>query len=51
MSRRLWVERTEDGTWEAHSDDVDLGPRGLHEVVEPLPEQGPGLVQPGHGGC
>ncbi|MFP1709739.1 OsmC family protein [Gardnerella swidsinskii] len=21
MSRRLWVERNEDGTWEAHSDD------------------------------
>lgn len=21
MSRRLWVERSEDGTWEAHSDD------------------------------
>ena len=21
MSRRLWVERGEDGTWEAHSDD------------------------------
>src|SRR5690606_20383252 len=31
---------------DAQANDVDFGPRGAHDVVQPLAEQGPGPVQP-----